>query len=175
MVQSKRALVVVDMLNDFILPDGSLTCGEPGQRIVPFVREQVEKAHADDVPVIYLTDQHRPDDPEFEMFPAHCVAGTVGGEVIQELSPQPGDYVIPKRRYSGFFESQLDLVLRELGVEEIDLVGVCTNICVLYTAADARNRAYRVRVLREGVASFDEAAHEMALKEMESTLGASVV
>ena len=174
MAETKKALVVVDMLNDFIRPDGSLTVGGPGLEIVPFVREQIEKARAGGIPVIYLCDQHRPDDPEFRMFPPHCIAGTEGGEVISELRPQPGDWVVPKRRYSGFYESQLDLVLRELEIEEIMLVGVCTNICVLYTASDARNRAYQVTVLKDGVATFDPEAHEWALKEMEKTLGARI-
>jgi len=89
--------------------------------------------------------------------------------------PAPGDKIIPKRRYSGFFQTDLDLTLRELGVDEIVLVGVCTNICCLYTAADARNLNYKVTAVRDAMSSFDEAAHEYALKEMEKTLGVTVI
>ncbi len=70
----------------------------------------------------------------------------------------------------------MDLYLREKGVDEIYLVGgVCTNICVLYTAADARNLAYKVNIYKDGVASFDEEAHNFALKEAEKTLGCNVI
>jgi nicotinamidase-related amidase len=69
----------------------------------------------------------------------------------------------------------LDLYLREKRVNEIYLVGVCTNICVLYTAADARNLEYKVNIYEEGVASFDEEAHNFALKEMGNTLGCRII
>src|SRR5690606_38791002 len=124
---------------------------------------------------IYICDNHEEDDKEFDMFPPHCIAGTEGSQIIQQLQVKDGDKIIKKRRYSAFYGTDLDLYLREKGVDEIYLVGVCTNICVLYTAADARNLAYKVNVFKEGVASFDEEAHEFALKEMESTLGCNIV
>jgi len=94
---------------------------------------------------------------------------------VAELAPQEGDLKIYKRRYSAFFGTDLDLTLRELGVTEVELVGVCTQICVLYTAADARMLNYDVTVRRNCVASFDPQAHEFALKEMEKTLGVKVI
>ena len=105
----------------------------------------------------------------------HCLAGKAGAEVIDELTPQKGDYIIYKRRYSAFFCTDLDLTLRELGVTEIELVGVCTQICVLYTAADARMLNYDVTVQKEYVDSFDKKAHDFALSEMEKTLGVKVL
>ena len=83
--------------------------------------------------------------------------------------------MIPKRRFSGFFGTDLDITLRERSVDTLRLVGDCTNICVLYTAADARNLGYAVEVVREGVTSFDAEAHEDALRELEKTLGATIV
>lgn len=171
----KKALIVIDMLNDFIEEGGALEVGEAGRRIIPVIAEVLKRARAEKWPVIYLCDQHQPTDREFEIFPKHCLAGTRGGEVYQELKPQEGDFVIPKRRYSGFYGTDLDLTLRELGVEELVLVGVCTNICVLYTAADARMRHYKVSVLKDGVASFDQKAHQFALQEMGKTLGVNLV
>lgn len=67
------------------------------------------------------------------------------------------------------------MYLREKNIKEINLVGVCTNICVLYTAADARNIGYTVNIYRDGVATTDEAAHEFALKEAENTLGCNII
>ena len=91
------------------------------------------------------------------------------------LAPHDGDVVIPKRRYSGFFGTDLDITLRERDVDTLRLVGDCTNICVLYTAADARNLGYAVEVVRDGVTSFDLEAHADALRELEKTLGATIV
>jgi nicotinamidase/pyrazinamidase len=134
----------------------------------------VERARREGWPVVWVCDRHQPDDSEFQVWPAHCVAGTRGAELVPPLEPREGEKVVPKRRYSGFFGTDLDLYLREQGVDEVVLAGVCTNICVLYTAADARMRGYRVTVLRDAVASFDRDAHQWALRELERTLGAKV-
>lgn len=172
---AEKAFVVIDMLNDFVQEQGALYVGEAGRRIIPVIARELAKAREEGWPVIYVCDQHREGDAEFEMFPPHCLAGSEGGKVCAELAPQAGDLVVPKRRYSGFYGTDLDLFLRERKIEELVLVGVCTNICVLYTAAEARMRNYKVTVLKEGVASFDEKAHHFALQEMERTLGVRVI
>lgn len=168
-------MLVIDMLEDFIEPDGALAVGPPGIAIVPAVAREVERARREGTPVLYVCDRHRSDDPEFTVWPPHCVAGTPGAEVIRELTPSPGDFIVPKRRFSGFFESPLDLYLRELGARDLVLTGVCTNICVLYTAADARMRTYRVTVPRDAVATFTPELQRFALAELEKTLGCAVV
>lgn len=173
--KSKRALLVIDMLEDFIDEDGALTTGPAGMAIVDFIEEKIRKYREEGNPVIYICDNHEIDDKEFDMFPSHCIAGSKGSEIINQLKPQEGEKIIKKRRYSSFFGTDLDLYLREKKIYEISLVGVCTNICVLYTAADARNLAYDVNVYRDGVASFDSEAHEFALKEMGTTLGCRVL
>ena len=170
-MSNKKALLVIDMLNDFIKPDGALYIGEEAGRVTKEIEAIVSNARREGMPIIYICDNHRADDAEFNMFKAHCVRGTKGAEIVEELAPQPGDYIIPKRRYSAFFGTDLDATLREMGVSELVLVGVCTNICVLYTAADARMLNYEVTVVKNGVASFSREAHEFALKEMENTLG----
>ena len=109
------------------------------------------------------------------MFKLHCVKDTKGAEVVDELAPKEGDYIIPKRRYSAFFGTDLDAYLREMDISKLTLVGVCTNICVLYTTADARMLNYDVEVIKDAVSSFDKDAHEFALKEMVNTLGAKVI
>ncbi len=171
----RRALVVVDMIEDFAHEGGALYCGPSMARIVPVIRGEIDRAHAAGEPVVYLTDAHLPGDAEFAMFPPHAIVGTKGAEIVPELAATAADTVIPKRRYSGFFGTDLDITLREKGVDTLRLVGDCTNICVLYTAADARNLGYAVEVVREGVTSFDEEAHQDALRELEKTLGAKVV
>ncbi|HKY50994.1 MAG TPA: isochorismatase family cysteine hydrolase [Candidatus Limnocylindria bacterium] len=171
----KRALVVIDMIEDFAREGGALYCGPSMAQIIPVIQRELTRARSAAEPVVYLTDNHVPDDAEFKIFPRHAVAGTPGAEIIPELAPGDDDDVIPKRRYSGFFGTDLDITLREKGVDTLRLVGDCTNICVLFTAADARNLGYDVEVVREGVTSFDEQAHRDALRELEKTLGAKIV
>lgn len=169
-----KALLIIDMLKDFLDQDGALSIGD-SQQIIQNVSSRLEQWRAGGNPVIYIMDRHLPDDAEFKMFPPHCLAGEKGGEVVDELAPRQGDILIHKRRYSAFFGTDLDLTLRELGVGELELAGVCTNICVLYTAADARMLNYAVTVRRDCVASFDAEAHAFALTEMEKTLGVKVL
>lgn len=169
-----KALVVIDMLNDFIKPEGKLYCGKDVEKIVPFIKKEIENTRKRGIPVIYICDNHLSSDPEFKMFPSHCVKDTEGAEVINELASREDDYIIFKRRYSGFFQTDLDLTLRELKVSDLILTGVCTNICVLYTAADARMLNYDVTVLKKCVASYDRKTHIFALKEMEKVLGVKI-
>lgn len=170
----KKALVVIDMLHDFLAPDGKLTLGDAGTSVISPVAELVKKARGEGMPVVFIADRHRPDDREFEMFPPHCVDGTPGAEIVADLSPRSGEPVISKRRYSAFFGTDLDLTLREKEIGHLVLVGVCTNICVLYTAADARNLGYEVTVPSRAVASFDQDAHGWALHQMSEVLGVNV-
>lgn len=169
-----KALLVIDMLEDFINPRGKLYCGKSAEKIVPFIKKEIENTRKKGIPIIYICDRHLPSDPEFKMFPAHCVVNTPGAEIINELFPKEDEYVIFKRRFSGFFQTDLDLTLRELKVSDLILTGVCTNICVLYTAADARMLNYNVTVLKNCVASYDKKAHNFALKEMEKVLGVQI-
>ena len=171
----ERALVVIDMIHDFAHEGGALYCGPSMARIIPVIQRELDRARAAGEPIVYLTDAHLPGDAEFQMFPPHAIVGSKGAEIIPELAPSPADAVIPKRRYSGFFGTDLDITLREKGVTTLRLVGDCTNICVLYTAADARNLGYAVEVVRDGVTSFDDEAHRNALKELEKTLGAKLI
>lgn len=169
-----RALIIIDMLKDFLEEDGALCIGD-SREVVRNVASRLKEWRADGEPVIFICDRHRPEDAEFDMFPPHCLAGGRGGEIVDALTPREGEQIIYKRRFSAFFATDLDLTLRELGVKEVELAGVCTQVCILYTAADARMLNYDVKVRKECVASFDEEAHIFALKEMDKTLGVKVI
>lgn len=170
-----KALLVIDMLKDFINEGGALETGSDGRSIVPFVKKKIAEYRELNYSIIYICDNHETDDKEFDMFPLHCVKDTEGSEIIEELEVLETDKIILKRRYSAFYGTDLDLYLREKGIDEISIVGVCTNICVLYTCADARNISYKVNVYKDGVASFDRLAHDFVLKEIENTLGCNLI
>ena len=170
-----KAIMIIDMLNDFARPGGSLYCGDSVQEIIPVIKDEIKKFRKDGGTVLYVCDYHRTDDPEFKMFPPHAVEGTDGAKIIDELAPGGGDFIIPKVALSGFFEGPIDQILKQVGVKELTITGVCTNICVLYAVADAKKSGYKVKVLKNGVASFDDKAHEFALNEIKNTLGAEVI
>ncbi|MFH1003124.1 MAG: isochorismatase family cysteine hydrolase, partial [Chloroflexota bacterium] len=118
-----------------------------------------------------ICDRHDPDDLEFRMFPPHCVTGTAEAEVIPELAGYPGEIIL-KKRYSAFYGTPLAEKLEQLQPEKLIVCGVCTDICVLHTVADARNRDYAVEVPVDAVASFDREGHRFALEHLEKVLGA---
>lgn len=169
-----NVVIVVDMLRGFLEQGHPLFCGPEARKIIPCVQQLLQRESEQGSYIIFLADTHDPDDKEFAMFPAHCVRGTVECEIIPELAQFQGE-VIPKRRYSGFYDTALEQRLKELQPDKVIVVGVCTDICVMHTVADARNRDYVVEVPRDCVASFDPEAHAFALKHMEKILGAKVV
>ena len=166
-------ILVIDMLRGFLEEGHPLYCGDKARRIIPNVQALLEQEVTQGSRVFFVCDHHTPDDPEFNMFPPHCIEGTPEAEVIPELVKYRGE-VIPKRRFSAFFETPLEMKLSELKPEKLIICGVCTDICVLHTVADGRNRDYQVEVPVDCVASFDERAHHFALEHMEKVLGAKL-
>ena len=172
---SAKALIVVDMLNDFIDEKGALFCGKAARDIIPFVRQKIDTYHRLKDTVIYLQDAHDENDAEFEKFPRHCIAGTWGSEIIPELAPAPDDVIVPKKRYSGFYGTHLDNILVDRRIAEVEVLGVCTSICVMDTVGGLANRDYRISVAVDGVADFDQAFHEFSLKRMAQLYGARMI
>ena len=167
-------LLVIDMLKDFVEPRGALYVGPRATAIVPRVRELMEEFRRRGEPVIYICDEHDPDDREFERFPPHCVRGTAGAEVVEELAPGAGDTVLKKRRYSGFYGTPLGRILQEGGFSPVHVAGVCTSICVMETVAGLANRDIPVVVHADAVADLTEDDHRYALARMQRLFGARI-
>ncbi|MBE0604905.1 MAG: cysteine hydrolase [Deltaproteobacteria bacterium] len=164
------------MLNDFVRPGAPLEV--PGTRaILPALRRRIAKARREGELVVYVCDSHRKSDPEFARmgWPPHAVEGTPGAGVVPSLAPEPGDVVVEKRTYSGFHATPLHFVLRRNGVRNLAIAGCVTNICILYTAADAAMRGYDTTVDERFVAGLDPGAHAFALDQMERVLGVRVI
>jgi nicotinamidase-related amidase len=166
---------VIDMLNDFLDPGGSLYMGAQAREIIPFVAQKIAAFRAQGAVVIFVCDAHAPDDPEFQAFPAHAVKGRWGAGVIPELTPAPGDYRVDKTRHSAFAHTNLDDILHQEQVTAVHVVGVLTSICVLETVKELFDRDLPALVYQQGVADADPEAHRFALKQMQRVLGAQVV
>lgn len=171
---SKTALIVTDLINDFLDPRGALYVGPAGREIIPFVARTIEATRAGGGVVVFVCDAHDPDDREFAQFAPHAVKGSWGSEIIPELPFGAGDYRVDKTRYSALHHTRLEAVLAREEASRAELVGVCTSICIMFTAISLLDREIPCRVYRAGVADFDPEAHSFALKHLQ-TLGVEVV
>jgi nicotinamidase-related amidase len=175
----RRAIIVVDMLVCFCRR-GALYSPRYDP-IVPSLREHLVAAEAAGVPIVFLVDTHAPDDPEFKMFPPHCVKGSGEDEVVPELREfADRGTVVRKGTFSGFHGTDLDTVLERLAPQLVEVAGVCTDICVLHTVAGLRARGYDVLVHKHLVETFDAPGHDaeefnrFALAHVRDVLGARV-
>jgi nicotinamidase/pyrazinamidase len=172
---TRKLLMVIDMLNDFMDPKGALYCGDQARSIIPVIRSLVDRFAAEQQPVTYLNDAHAQDDKEFELFSTHAVKGSWGGQIIPELTPPEGSLVIEKTRFSALFGNNFEVLLASLKPDEVWITGVCTSICVMDTAGDLRNHDYTVVIPIDAVADFDPEFHEFALKRMKRVYGAHLI
>jgi len=168
---ARAALLVIDMQHDFVDKTGAVPC-DGAFAVIPTIKTLIAEAHQAAVPVIFTREEHRAGKVDFgreldgdEGF--HCVEGTQGVEIVQELAPEEPDYVIAKRRYSAFFGTDLNVLLKGLGVDTLFLTGAATDVCVYATAIDAHQYDFFVRVIRDCVAGTSRAAHEAALAAIE--------
>lgn len=176
-----KALIVIDFTNDFV--DGNLPVGEPAIEIQHTVARLTQEFCDRGDYVVMAVDLHEANDsyhPETKLFPPHNIRGTGGRELYGDLKDvyearKDRIYWMDKTRYSAFCGTDLDQKLRERGITEVHLIGVCTDICVLHTAVDAYNRGYNITVYEDAVASFNSDGHKWALGHFKGSLGATVV
>jgi nicotinamidase-related amidase len=182
LIVGRPALLVIDMQHDF-LDQGVPLEAAGGRDIIPAISRTVGAARHAGVPVIFTQEAHRPGrvdsgreaDPGMgsahwyqngsaeEPLPEHCVEGTDGIEIVDDVGCQAGDLRIVKRRYSCFLGTDLDLLMRGLGVQTLLVTGVDSNVCVLWTTGDGFQLDYHVRVLEDCTAGTTAEEHEAAL------------
>ncbi|MBB6215151.1 nicotinamidase-related amidase [Anaerosolibacter carboniphilus] len=164
----RHAILVIDMLNDFVGEKATLRC-PGGEEIIPNLQklfDWVRNRKDDDIHLVHIQEAHRKNDADFRVRPVHAVKGTWGSDIIPELYPQGDEYIVPKRRHSGFAHTDLDLYLREENMDTVVVTGVWTNVCVRSTAADALYNAYKVITLSDGCASKTKEMHEHGLVDL---------
>jgi len=168
-----KALVIIDMLDDFV--DGALA-NPRAQQIVGPLQRLLAYARAQGWVVVYSNDAHRPGDPELKVWGEHAMAGTPGAQVIEALAPQPGEreLVSPKQAYGAFDGTGLDEQLRALGVDEVVLAGQHTHICVRHSSYGALVRGYEITIPRDAVCAFEGVDEEAALDYLKTVYGATI-
>ncbi len=161
-------LMIVDMQNDFVKEDGKMYVGDSVREIVPNIRRTLAKAREGNVPVVYTQDWHREDDPEFKVWSAHCVAGTIGAEIAQSLKPASGDPIVRKKSYDPWFETELEGLLKRLKTKTIVVTGTVSNICVLHAVAGATLRGYESVIPTDCIAALNDVDQEFAIRQIVS-------
>jgi len=159
----KTAMIVVDLQNDFVASGAAMET-PAARQIVPKIAEALRICRDAGIKIIYTAHVHRRDGCDMGLFDdLHppianrdaLVDGTPGVEVYPDLAPAPGEHVIKKHRYSGFFGTDLDIILREWGVDTVIISGTTTENCCHATARDAMFRNYRVVFLSDATATYD--------------------
>lgn len=170
---ASTAVLVVDMLADFCLPGGAMVL--PGyQALVGPQNDVIRALRTAGGVVLFVVDAHRPQarrDREFLKRAAHCIEGTPGVRVIPELDQDPSDLTVIKRRYSGFFNTDLDLTLRDMMVDTVIVMGVVTNICVRSTVHDAFFHGYNVIVPQDCCAATGPREQASTLYDISTHFG----
>ena len=174
-IEGNPVLVVVDIMGTGREEDddGGIPTMGGGEERVDRVIPMIEAARAAEVPVIYIIEVHRPDHIDFgrELDGAesiHCVEGHPGTRIHSRLPYRHGiDYLIPKRRYSAFFGTDLEILLKGLKAQTLILCGGLTDVCVHYTFVDAHQHDYHARVVEDCVGVSSLEAHNASLNAME--------
>lgn len=170
---AKTAVIVIDMINEFCKPGGRMVL--PGyETLMPQQKALVAAARANGVPVIWVVDSHRKNmrrDREWVKRTPHGIENTWATQVIDDLEPQDDDITVIKHRYSAFFQTDLDLVLKDMLIEQIVVFGVVTNICVRSTVHDGFFLGYDIVVPHDACAATGPREHVSTLYDIATHFG----
>src|SRR3954470_23018013 len=163
--KSDVALILIDVINDLEFDEGEKLL----QQALPMARalkKLKQRAHSARVPVIYVNDNFGKWQSDFHKQVEHCLNdGVIGEPIAKLLKPGAKDYFVLKPKHSGFFSTQLDILLQYLGVKTVILTGIAANICVLFTANDAYMRDYQLVIPSDCVVSNTKAENDHALQQ----------
>ena len=176
LIVGKAALIVIDIQASTFIDDSkerSIPNMEGFKERMLIARVAIDQARESDIPVIFIQEIHRKDLSDFGREldgdeDIHCLDNNPGTDIaVKEMGFRPDDYLIPKRRYSSFYGTDLEILLRGLKVDTLILVGALTDVCVHYTFVDAHQGDYFCRVIEDCVGGSSIEAHEASLKAME--------
>jgi nicotinamidase-related amidase len=160
----KPSIIVVDMLKDNLKGSSRNPYFQEGRAIIPNLQRLLEEGRKRGFPIIFACDSFLEGDFIFKgKMKVHSLRGTKGAEVVDDLKPEPTDIILPKRRFSAFFKTDLDQTLRVLGVDTIVVTGITTEVCVLMTAMDGLCHDFSVIMLQDCSASRSREFHQGCL------------
>ena len=176
----RPALLIIDMQNDFVC-EGSPYRVAGAAAVIPKIQEVLAEFRKRKLPVFHILRIHRPDGSDVEIIRQEkfkklpfAVAGTKGAAVIDELAPRAGEYILTKTRMSAFIGTELDLMLRTLGITTVVVTGIQTPNCIRTTVFDAIAYNYPAIIVDDAVGAATEEIHRANLRDMEN-IGVRVV
>jgi len=165
------AILIIDYLNEYLRPEGKVYC-EVAKDLIPNLRKLIDFAHDKNYPVIYAnTSLVCENEPMVKKWGIHAMRGTWGAEVIDELKPTDKDYIVNKRTYDGFYNSELELTIRSFGINKVVITGIHTHVCVLLTAVGAFDRGFEVTTLEDCITTGYKPNHESRLRFFKTHIG----
>lgn len=168
-----RALLIIDMQNDFVLPGSPVTVAG-ALATVPTIRRLLDAFRARSWPVLHITRAYRADGSDVEAFrrdaflrgPQYLLPGSPGAQIVPALAPAPGEHVLVKPRFSAFMGTPLDLLLRRLGVDELVVSGTQYPNCVRATVLDAVCLDYAVTLVTDACSAQTDAVAQANIADM---------
>ena len=174
---TRTALLVIDMQNSFLHPDGENFYPDAPQVVEP-VRRLIEAADKAGAVIVHVSEGHRAGFKDFEQrrLPQHCIQGEFNAQFFEGFGPQgrAREITITKRRYSAFFGTDLALFLNEQDIDRVVLCGVKTNVCVRATATDAFGHGFEVVLAAEATNSNRRNLAEASIEDIDRYLGKAV-
>ncbi len=164
--KEKTALLIIDMQNDFVKPEGKLRVPHAEIAIQP-IKSLLERARKEGVKIFFTQDWHEDEDYEFLIWGEHARKETWGAEIIEELKPLPQEYIIKKLRYDAFFGTPLDHLLRIMKIENLVITGTVANICVLHTAGSAALLGYKIIIPSDGISAIVDFDREILFRQVD--------
>jgi len=160
----RSAIIVVDMLKDNLKESPRNSYFQEGSAIIPNLQRLLEEGRKRGFPIIFACDSFLEGDFIFKgRMKVHSLRGTKGADVVDELKIEPSDIILPKRRFSAFFKTDLDQTLRVLGVDTIVVTGITTEVCVLMTVMDGLSHDFSAILLEDCSASRTKEFHQRCL------------
>lgn len=173
--KSQTALLLIDVISDFEFEDGEKLFANAlpmAEKLAAF-KKRAAKAG---IPSIYVNDNYGKWQEDFQEQVKYCLNYKVrGSKIVKLLKPEKNDFYALKPRHSAFYQTVLEYLLANLGVEKIILTGVTTDICILFTANDAYMRQFKLFIPRDCVTAVNRKDSERALAYMERVLNAEIV
>ncbi|MHC1602360.1 MAG: cysteine hydrolase family protein [Methermicoccaceae archaeon] len=166
-------LLIVDMQNDFCSKGGTLY-SKKSENIIHNIEELQESFRDVGAHVAYTQDWHEADDSEFDVWGAHCVEGTWGAEIVDELAPLELELVFKKTRYTPFYDTDIHKHLLELEIRDTVVCGTLANVCVLHTACDIVMRGVNAIIPVECIAALSDYDMGYAMYHVEEVFKARI-
>ena len=160
----KTALVIIDMVKDYFIEENNYPITPLAKAIIEPINHLISDFRQHNLPVIFSTDAFNENDFIFKsrMHP-HALVGTEGAEIVAELDKQDNDLWLPKPRFSAFFNTGFENILRKQKISQIAVVGIATNFCVLTTAMDALCHDFKAIIVDDCTTAFSQEIHEQCL------------